>query len=381
MPAPLDLGMRQGMASLDAQTWDGLHDSGHPFVEHAFLSLLERSGSLRGEYGWHPRPLLLGDPQPRAGAPHYLKTNSHGEFVFDQAWARFIEAEGQAYYPKMLIGVPYSPVPGPRLLARSSAAREELIAGIETLCIGSGLSSAHINFVRADEHDALRAAGWIERHDLQFHWHNHGYRDFQDFLERFSSKKRKNVRQERARVQDSGVRIERVTGSHACDATLRDVARLYRQTFELKGNLPALSETFFLGLPAVLGDRLKLVVARIDQHIIAMALLISDRETLHGRYWGCDIEIPGLHFELCYYQAIEWAIELGLQRVEPGAQGQHKLARGFLPTRVHSFHYIAHPGLRAPIADYCRRERAEVREWQQELARHAPFRLTDAIPD
>lgn len=307
-----------------------------------------------------------------AAAPGYLKNNSHGEFVFDHAWAHAYARYGQDYFPKWLCGVPYSPVTGPRLLG-DPRWHTHLLDGMRTLVESAGLSSAHVNFYPANE-DAAFTAEWLERNDLQYHWHNAtGWADFEAYLAAMNHKHRKNIRQERAKVQRAGVRFRVLHGDEASADELQAMYGFYLKTFEEYGNSPALTPEFLQHLAQHLPRQLVMFLAELDGQPIAGALCLRGGDTLYGRYWGGEA-LPGLHFETCYYQGIEYCLREGLTRFEPGAQGQHKIARGFLPTLVRSRHWIADPGFREPLAQWCADERAAVAQHAVELAEHSPFR-------
>ncbi|MBJ7574139.1 GNAT family N-acetyltransferase [Luteimonas sp. MC1828] len=363
------------LSDVPAAAWDALHDGGNPFVTHAFLAGLESSGCLRAGWGWTPRHIGLWDGDTLlAAAPGYLKDNSHGEFVFDHAWANAYARHGLDYYPKWLGAVPYSPVTGPRLLARSDDARAALTTAIAAHARASGLSSAHVNFHEATE-DAAFGAGWLQRLDVQYHWHNAaGWRDFDDFLAAMDHKHRKNIRQERARVERAGVRFRVLHGDEASEADLDAMHGFYLQTFADYGNAPALTPAFLRHLATHLPRSLVLVLADLDDAPIAGALCLRGRDTLYGRYWGASRQLPGLHFEACYYQGIDYCLREGLARFEPGAQGVHKIARGFLPTLVRSHHWIAEPAFREALAPWCAEERAVVAAQALELMQRSPFR-------
>ena len=364
------------IAELPAASWDALRARPNPFVSHAFLHALERTGCIRPEWGWqaHHLGLYEGD-QLVAAAPLYLKGNSRGEFVFDWSWASAWERAGGSYYPKLLNAVPYSPVPGPRLLAGSGARapslRRALVGAMEEATERWELSSAHANFLDEEEGHAF-GDDWLARSDVQFHWHNRGYRDFADFLDTLKAKKRKNIRQERAQVHASGLAIQMTRGSELDTRAWRQVHALYAATFDAKGNHAALTPAFFRAL-GELGDAVQVATACEDGEIVAMALFLQGDDTLYGRYWGARRELPGLHFELCYYRGIEHAIARGLQRFEPGAQGEHKLARGFVPVRTHSRHYLAHPQFRQAVRDALVHEAAAIDEYVAELSAHVPY--------
>jgi hypothetical protein len=362
------------LADVSAAAWDALRGSEDPFTSHAFLSGLESTGCLQPRYGWNPKHLLIEDAAGEliAAAPAYLKTNSHGEFVFDHAWANAFYRAGGEYYPKLLVAAPYSPVSGPRLLVGQAPERRALLlSALQEFVDQHGLSSAHINFHRADE---VAAGPWLARSDLQFHWANAAYASFEDFLAALQSKKRKNIRAERAQVSRAGITLRCVQGDEATAAELSTVHQLYLRTFEDKGNHPALTDAFFRHLAANLGQRMLLVLAERAGAIVAMALCLRSTDTLYGRYWGCFEDVPGLHFECCYYQGIEYCIREGLDRFEPGAQGEHKLARGFLPQQTHSSHYLPLPAFRSAVADALQRERAGVAQYRRELLSHSPYR-------
>ena len=363
--------------AIDATAWNALRADDNPFLDHAFLAGLERHGCIRPEWGWQPHHLALYDDGALIGAaPLYLKGNSHGEFVFDHAWAQAWERAGGRYYPKLLAAIPYTPVTGPRLLAGSAAGsaaiRERLVAALVAETRRLGLASAHVNFVAEDECRAFDA-DWLPRFDWQFHWANAGYRDFADFLAALNHKKRKNIRGERAALQRAGLAIEWRRGADLDADEWAAVHRLYFATFEEKGNHPALSEAFFRHLGTTLGAQTWAALARRGERIVAMALCLSSRTTLYGRYWGSEEALPGLHFELCYYQGIEHCIRAGLDRFEPGAQGEHKLARGFLPARTYSRHHLAHAGFRAAAAAALAEEAAMLEDYRRELGTHTPY--------
>ncbi|WP_269791870.1 GNAT family N-acetyltransferase [Stenotrophomonas sp. Iso1] len=372
-----ELRVLASLALVPASAWDALHDGSNPFVSHAFLSGLEQYGCLRPEWGWQPQHLTLWrDDELIAAAPGYLKHNSHGEFVFDHAWANAYARHGMEYFPKWLGGVPYSPVTGPRLLARNDADRHALLAAIVAHAENETLSSAHINFHLAED-SALFDDAWLQRNDVQFQWQRQPqWRSFDDFLASMDHKHRKNIRQERAKVSRAGIRFIVRHGDDASADELRAMHGFYLQTFAEYGNSPALTLPFLRHLATQLPRQLVLFLALQDDEPIAGALCLRGADTLYGRYWG-GATLPGLHFETCYYQGIEYCLREGLDRFEPGAQGEHKLARGFLPTQVRSHHWIAHPEFRNALSDWCARERAEVNAYHATLQRHSPFKSQD----
>jgi len=348
------------LAEVDAVRWDALRGSDDPFTSHAFLSGLEETGCLRPRWGWNPHHLLIENEagELQAAAPCYLKTNSHGEFVFDHAWADAYFRAGLDYFPKLLVAVPYSPVTGPRLLCAGDAGlRTELLRALESFASEHRLSGAHINFHPIED---VPDGAWLARTDLQFHWHNTGYACFEDFLAALSSKKRKNLRQERAQVARAGIRLRRVHGDAASEEEIAVAHRLYCRTFDDKGNHAALTLDFFRHLARALGRGLLLVLAERGDEVIAMALCLRSADTLYGRYWGCIEARPFLHFNVCYYHSIAECIHRGVKVFEGGAGGDHKLARGFEPAVTGSAHWIFHPGLSRAIGEFVGREREAV---------------------
>jgi predicted N-acyltransferase len=375
-----ELRLAGALDDVPAAAWDALHDGANPFVAHAFLSGLERHGCLRPRLGWAPRHALLyrgGDLV--AAAPAYLKANSHGEFVFDHAWAHAYAHYGVPYFPKWLVAVPYSPVTGPRLLAKDEAARGELLDAMLARVQEDGLSSLHVNFLPEAELPAFDER-WLARGDVQFQWRNvSGWRGFDDFLAAFSSRKRKNLRAERAQVQRAGVSFRVVHGDEASDADLADMHRYYGQTQASKGNRPAMTLEFFGHLASAMPRALVLVLAQQAGRTIAGALCLRGADTLYGRYWGADEALPGLHFETCYYQGIDYCLREGLHCFEPGAQGEHKVARGFLPVLTHSRHYIADPAFERALRPWCEEEREGALRYRDAVMAHSPFRLGGAL--
>ncbi|WP_426699697.1 GNAT family N-acetyltransferase [Rhodanobacter sp. Col0626] len=376
-----DIRFHDAIAELPAAEWDALRTDANPFVSHAFLHALEQGGCIRPDWGWQAHHLgIHEDGRLLAAAPLYLKGNSHGEFVFDWGWASAWERAGGDYYPKLLNAVPYSPVPGPRLLAgadeQTPRLQRALVEAMRSEAERMGLSSIHANFLQEAELDAFDEGaadqGWLARSDVQFHWHNRGYRHFPDFLAALNHKKRKNILRERSQVAASGLAIEWRSGESLSRDEWRQVHALYAATFDAKGNHAALTAAFFSRL-GKLGQITQLALARDGERIVAMALFVQSDNVLYGRYWGASVEVPGLHFELCYYRGIEHAIAQKLARFEPGAQGEHKLARGFLPVRTQSRHYLLHPEFRAAVAAALVRETAAVDDYAAELQGHSPY--------
>lgn len=375
MPEPISARIAEGVASIPAAHWDACAGSANPFLSHAFLSALELSGSVGTATGWQSLPIVIEDADgiPAAIALAYAKSHSQGEYVFDHAWADAYERAGGRYYPKIQVAAPFTPVPGPRLLLRDPALAPALIAGIEALTDTNRLSSAHATFVEEAQLPLFEQAGWLVRAGTQFHWHNHGYADFDAFLADLSSRKRKAIRKERERAVE-GLTIRHLTGAEITEAHWDAFWVFYQDTGSRKWGRPYLTRSFFSLLGETMGDRVLLMLAERDGRPIAGALNLIGADTLYGRYWGCIEDVPYLHFELCYYQAIDAAIARGLARVEAGAQGEHKLARGYAPVTTWSAHYIPDPGFRRAIADYLAHERAAVAQEQDYLGELAPFR-------
>ncbi|WP_242185699.1 GNAT family N-acetyltransferase [Sphingomonas sp. CARO-RG-8B-R24-01] len=364
-----------GVAAIPAADWDACAGATNPFVGHAFLSILEASGSATPRAGWQPIPIIVDGPdgRPAGIAPAYAKSHSQGEYVFDHAWADAWERAGGAYYPKLQVAVPFSPVPGPRLLLRDPATAPALIAAIEAVTDQHQLSSAHATFVTPDQLPAFEAAGWLLREGTQFHWQNDGYAGFDAFLDALASRKRKAIRKERAAAVE-GLTIRHVTGADITEADWDAFWRFYQDTGARKWGQPYLTRRFFTLLGETMADKVLLIFADRDGRPIAGALNLIGAETLYGRYWGCTEEVPFLHFELCYYQAIDAAIARGLKTVEAGAQGEHKLARGYVPVPTWSAHYIPDRNFRRAISDFLARERASVEADQDYLGELTPFR-------
>lgn len=376
MPA---IRLHRTLSELPATAWDGLHDGRNPFVTHAFLCGLETTGCLRADWGWTPCHVGVWEGETLvAAAPGYLKDNSHGEFVFDHGWAQAYAQHGLAYYPKWLCAVPYSPVTGPRLLAGDGDARHALLAAIRQFTHASGLSSAHVNF-HDELDDAAFDAGWLLREDIQYHWRNEaGWATFEDYLGAMDRKHRRNIRQERRRVHEAGISFRIVHGNDALESDLAAMHGFYLQTFAEYGNWPALTLDFLRHLARAMPRQLVIVLAEREGAAIAAALCLRGGDTLYGRYWGASEPHPGLHFEACYYQGIEYCLREGLTCFEPGAQGRHKMARGFLPTLVRSRHHVTDPRFARALEDWCAAERSEVRRHLHELQAHSPFRKVAA---
>jgi len=372
--------------AIPAAEWDACAGDDNPFVSHAYLSALEDSGSASARTGWMPRHLKLIDPmgQTAAVVPLYLKSHSWGEYVFDQSWARAFEQAGGRYYPKMQAAVPFAPVPGPRLLLRpdDTTPPEVIVAALgdamRQVCGELDLSSAHVTFCSAQERALLAEHGWLARTGMQFHWHNRDYRTFDDFLDTLASRKRKVLRRERRDANGCGLVFRTVRGGDITPELWDAFHGFYLSTIDRKWGSAYLTPEFFTMLSERLGDRVVLMIAEHDGVPVAGALNLVGRDTLYGRNWGCVGEWPFLHFELCYYRAIDFAIEHGLARVEAGAQGEHKIQRGYVPAETCSAHWIDHPDFRRAIANFVEEEAAVLREEMQELAALSPYRRDEA---
>lgn len=363
------------VGAFDAAAWDALVPDHNPFMRHGFLTALEDSGSVGEGTGWQPAPIVIENAAGDllAALPAYLKGHSQGEYVFDHNWADAFQRAGGGYYPKLQIAAPFTPASGPRLLLEDPALARPLLSAAEQLCAQNGFSSAHATFIEPAQVALFESEGWLIRHDIQFHWANRGYASFEDFLATLSSRKRKDLRKERAAAQ-AEVEIVRLRGSAIRPEHWDYFWRFYQDTGARKWGSPYLTRAAFDLIHERLGDAVLLILAMQHSEPIAGALNIVGREALYGRYWGCTREVRFLHFELSYYQAIDVAIELGLERVEAGAQGGHKLARGYEPVRTTSAHWIADPGFRAAIADFLERERAGIAADANYLETRTPFR-------
>lgn len=354
----------------------------NPFISWDFLQALEESGSVSARAGWTPRHLVLeGEDGPAAFAPCYLKSHSQGEYVFDWGWADAYERAGGRYYPKLQVSVPFTPVTGRRLLARPGPGAEQhkrlLAAGLIELCRRTGASSTHLTFVPERDWAMLGELGFLQRTDQQFHWKDQGYGDFDGFLDALASRKRKALRKERREALEGGISVEWITGRDITETHWDHFFAFYLDTGSRKWGRPYLNRRFFSLLGERMADKVLLVIAKRAGRPIAGALNMIGSDTLYGRYWGAVEEHPYLHFEVCYYQAIEFALAHGLSRVEAGAQGAHKLARGYLPQTTFSAHHIADPNLRRAVDAYLAEERREIAYQGEALAERAPFRRGD----
>ena len=369
----------ESLAGVPVAAWNAL-TSGDPFVSHEFLSALIDTGCAVARKGWQPQILLLEKDDGPAGRelrgamPLFLKSHSYGEYVFDWAWADAYARHGLEYYPKLLSAVPFTPVTGPRLLAADTLGRKLLLAAAREMA--KDVSSLHILFPPDEDAELMRKAGLMMRRTVQFHWENAGYADFDDFLSRMNAHRRKVIRQERRRVRDAGVTFRRLSGAAIERSHWEFFERCYRRTYAEHRSSPYLNLEFFLRIGETLKENCLMILAERSGRPIAATLSIVSNGKIYGRYWGALEHIPLLHFECCYYQAIEHAIEQRLARFEGGAQGEHKLFRGLMPVETHSAHWLAHPQFARAIEDYLARERAGIARYVDELNEHSPFRAS-----
>lgn len=371
------------LKEIDADAWNALQEGQcfNPFISYEFLYALEKSGSAVSKTGWHGQHLILEDDEgTMLGAlPCYLKNHSQGEYVFDHGWADAFERAGGNYYPKLQCSVPFTPATGSRFLVPQCEGRDlrmtALAQGLQQLCERIKVSSAHITFMEKDEWNFAGEQGYLRRKDQQFHWLNDDYNRFDDFLAKLSSRKRKNIKKERrVALADNGITIDLLKGDEIDERTWDRFFAFYNDTGMRKWGQPYLTREFFSMIGEMMPERTLLIMAKRDGEYVAGALNFIGDDCLYGRHWGCLEDHPCLHFEVCYYQAIDYAIAHGLKRVEAGAQGSHKLARGYLPVTTHSAHWITNPGFRDAVEDYLVRERREVDRHNQILSEHAPFK-------
>jgi predicted N-acyltransferase len=389
MPSPSSLTVRivTDITTVPAAEWDACAGSDNPFLAHEFLAALEESGSVGPRTGWQPQHLAIANGCGRvvASVAAYLKSHSYGEYVFDQGWARAFEQAGGRYYPKLQVSVPFTPASGPRLLIRpgtdADALGQALIAGLEEVAVERKASSVHATFLLPDDQSRFERSGWLTRLGCQYHWHNRGYASFDDFLGALSSRKRKAIRKERQEVAASGIELVTLTGGDLGREHWDAFFRFYIDTSDRKWGSPYLNRDFFHRIGRTMADRAVLVMARQGGRWVAGALNFLGSDTLYGRNWGSTVDAPFLHFEACYYRAIDFAIERGLARVEAGAQGEHKIQRGYLPSETVSAHWIAHPGLAAAIEDFLKRERAAMKAEIAALCELSPFRKDSETAD
>jgi predicted N-acyltransferase len=379
----MKLAVHSSIDQIDPGQWNALAGPAQPFLRHEFLAALEHSGCLGTGRGWLPCPITLSDAEGLAGAvAAFVKDNSFGEFVFDFAWAEAYARYGRAYYPKLTVAVPFTPASGPRLLVRAGlepgAVRAQLIEALGELAQARGCSSVHALFLTEADRAACAEAGWLLRRDCQFHWTNRGYADFEAYLATFTAEKRKKARRERRRVEEAGIRFLTRFGHELDPALLETVYGFHRETFLRHGHEPYLTRAFFAEIARTLGDALMVKIAVHGGRAVAAAVFFWSAETLWGRYWGASGEYHSLHFETCYHQGIEFCIERGIGRFEPGTQGEHKVSRGFEPRLTWSAHQIRDEAFRTAIGEYLQREADWVDEYVGEVCTHVPYRKANA---
>jgi predicted N-acyltransferase len=384
----LDLRFVESLDGVDEAEWQALPGTAQPFCSYAFLRAMETSGSLATDKGWTAsHALLFVNGKLAAAVPSYIKTNSHGEFVYDWAWADAYDHCGVPYYPKFLSGIPYSPVCGPRVLVSPDAAkkdiRQSVINGLAGHCEEQKYSSWHINFLADNELQLFRESNhnFLYRYNWQFHWPNRGYATFGDFLSTLKRRKRNNIRRERKRVADAGITIKCLHGNELDDENLAFVIKCYRDTFLMKGNYPALTDDFFYQLKNNLTQQFLVTLAFRAGQPVAAAIFLRDDEKLYGRYWGAMETIPDLHFELCYYQGIEYCIEHGIKTFQPGAGGEYKISRGFLPVKTHSAHLIRQPEFHNAIREFLREEDRWLKHYHHDVMAHSPYQELMQVAD
>jgi predicted N-acyltransferase len=389
MASNLIIRIEKSFAAISPESWSRLSGASksetsgppyNPFLSHAYLSSMEESGSATARTGWLGHHVLLENEAGKliGAIPAYLKSHSQGEYVFDHGWADAFERAGGRYYPKLQCSIPFTPATGPRLLVASGYDRDAteatLAAGLQEVTRQLGVSSAHVTFVADEEVGIFDDAGYLHRTDKQFHFINEGYADHNAFLETLASRKRKALKKERRAALENGISIDWLTGSDLTEDIWDQFFDFYMDTGSRKWGRPYLTRQFYSLIGERMADDILLVMAKRDGRYVAGAINFIGGDALYGRHWGCIEEHPFLHFEVCYHQAIDFALAKGLKRVEAGAQGEHKLARGYLPVTTHSMHYIAHPGLRNAIADYLEHEREDVEQMNEYLSEHSPFR-------
>lgn len=373
----LNLDRLDGISAIAAPQWDALQADSYPFLRHAFLQALEDSGAVCAQTGWQPAHRVVWEGERvQAIMPLYLKQHSYGEYVFDFQWADAWQRAGRRYYPKYLSAIPFSPVQGPRLLTHSSAAAELLLADLEEELLAQRVSSLHLLFNAGTEDDWLRERSWLQRLGCQFHWFNRDYQCFDDFLAACSSRKRKNFRKERQAIAEQGISFHWLSGTEITPDDWQRFYPFYAATYLKRGRSPYLGSTFFTRLGELMPESLRLVFARHQGREVAGALFLADEHTLYGRYWGCLEEYDRLHFETCFYQGMERCIVEGLQRFDAGAQGEHKLLRGFEPVLTQSWHRLQ-PGLHGAVADFLLQEREGIQAYQRDALTYLPFRRAE----
>lgn len=371
-----------GLESIPVQQWNDLTDGSNPFVQYDYLYGLEKFKCLDG-HGWLPRHLAIYAGTTLSGAiPLYLRSNSTGEFVFDWSWAEAYEQTVGNYYPKLVSAIPFAPVIGPRILVSEHNPNrnkicDSLVNHLVSMTSGSELSSCHALFTAERDHNHFQQAGFMSRLTCQFHWQNNNYRDFDDFLDTLVSKKRKQIKRERKQIHEQGIEVEIVTGNQITDAHWLGYYPFYSSTFYRRHGAPRLTPEFFQMLGRNMPDQTLLILAKQGKDYVAGAFAMLGTDTLYGRHWGCNDQFPFLHFELCYYQTIEYAINHGLNKVDAGVQGEHKIARGFTPVAATSYHWIRHDGFRKAVSDFLNRETVAMKQYLDTLAEQSPYRQTE----
>lgn len=376
----LNIRVCSSIDEIPAQQWNRLVHRRYPFLNHGFLSAVENFHCVGQQVGWIPRHLTCQQNQTLVAAmPIYEKHNSWGEFVFDHAWADAFHRHGVQYYPKLINAMPFTPAPGQRILTDGEdreRSAHTLITAAKALAGEHGYSGVHCLFPETDDYHLLNRLQAVSRHDCHFHWHNRGYTCFEDFLQTLKSKKRKNILRERRRVADANVQINWLNGHSATQADWLAFTRLYQKIYDRKYGMPAFNLAFFTTVARTMPDQIHLVSAKMDGQCIAGALMYSDDTTLYGRHWGCDDHVDSLHFEICYYQGIEFCIEHGLERFDPGVQGEHKIARGFEPTQTRSLHWMSDSPFSAAIEQFARHEQTHVQHYMEAVTAHSPYNDT-----
>ena len=363
---------------IPASEWNALVQNQQPFLQHCFIAALENHGCIGGELDWYGHHICVREDGQLIGAmPLFEKHNTHGEFVFDHSWADAWHRAGLQYYPKLVSATPYTPASGQRLLVtqgRETDVYPILLEAVIQFTIASEASSFHCLFPAQEQQEFMSDAGLFTRHDCQYHWHNHNYQSFDDFLSTLTSKKRKNIKQERRKVKDAGITLRVLNGETASAEDWAVFTEFYRRIYERKWGMPVFNQPFFCEVAAALGEQVILVIAELEDKPIAGSLMYKSEHTLFGRHWGCAEKYDSLHFEACYYQGIEYCIKHGLKLFEPGAQGEHKVARGFIPTITKSCHWIAAEGFRPSIERFCEHEKQSIEAYMEQLQDRLPYK-------
>lgn len=375
----LSLCFHPTIKEIGATDWNSLAGESDPFIRYEFLDALETHQCVGEQFGWYPHHLSVRDANNQlvGACPLYIKTNSYGEFVFDWSWASAYEQAGVDYYPKIVCSVPYNPVTGARLLATDPVVKKIMIEQVIALAKKINMSGMHWLFTNEDDTAAFTQTDIMFRLGCQYHWKNHDYKDFDDFLSTFVSRKRKKLKRERRMVQEQNIRIEVIHGNAASEHQIEIAHQFYENTFDRKSGIPTLQLSFFKEICATMGQQVVFVFAKLDNNYVACAINLRSDDALFGRFWGCSEEYHSLHFEACFYQGIEYCIQHKLNRFEPGAQGEHKITRGFLPTKTWSAHWIAHPQFQNVLQSFCKREEEAMHHQCEELCSLSPYRTDD----